>query len=326
MPDVAVHFAFGTQVMNQLSEATRGKIQNGPYRFALLGPDVWFMHKPWIRQDGRGRRMHTTRCGAFLSTLALHVAKSGDPDGGFSYLAGFLCHYALDATAHPYIIFRTTKEFPLPGAHRAFEHSLDICELQRQGTWGERHPMTAHGFGANRLPGSIRTTLDETYREVYGWARAWSTLNRAYLLFRFLYRLMENPRGLGVLLTRLTHAPALQSVIYAESPFAGIDVENQEHRVWCHSHDASLQYSDSFQELREQAAAWASEMIEAAYRYVYVPGTDAQEFRRTVGNRSYLSGLETSDPRNWSEASMLPSHDAENERQRDLQTRGERNT
>ena len=67
MPDVAVHLSFGEEVERSLPAEIRKVLESDPYTFALLGPDIWFMHKPWIRRNGRGRRMHTTRTGEFLS-------------------------------------------------------------------------------------------------------------------------------------------------------------------------------------------------------------------------------------------------------------------
>ena len=311
MPDVAVHIAFGEEVLASLPEAIRNRVSDTPFRFALLGPDVWFMHKPWIRQDGRGRRMHTTRTGAFLTALAEEALRSNCPDLVFSYLAGFLCHYALDATAHPYIIYRTTKEPHPPGAHRALEHSIDIRELGRQGFWGERHPMTGHGFRKARLPAAIGPALEAAYHRVYGWTNVRKTLNRAYWLFRFLYRLMENPWGICAGLARLTRSPALRSLAYSQSPYAKADVENEAHAVWRHSHDESLSYTESFAELRAMAKESAIRMISAVTVYLDTPEHNPEKLRAAIGNRSYLSGLPVDDPRNWAEPTMLPSHEPE---------------
>ncbi|MBP5728396.1 MAG: hypothetical protein J6Y48_15105, partial [Clostridia bacterium] len=98
MPDVAVHASFGREVLSSLPEEVRETIVSEPYTFALFGPDVWFMHKPWRRREGRGRRMHTTKTGLFLSSLLRRAAVSASRKELFSYLAGFFCHYALDST------------------------------------------------------------------------------------------------------------------------------------------------------------------------------------------------------------------------------------
>ena len=59
MPDVAVHAAFGREILASLPEEVREYLLPEPYTFALFGPDIWFMYKPWLRREGRGRRMLT---------------------------------------------------------------------------------------------------------------------------------------------------------------------------------------------------------------------------------------------------------------------------
>ena len=311
MPDVAVHLSFGEEVRQSLPPEIQRSLLPDPYEFALLGPDVWFMHKPWIRRNGRGRRMHTTRTGKFLVCLAEEAARSKAPEAAYSYLAGFLCHYALDSVTHPYIIRMTTTEHPLPGAHRAFEHTLDLLQLERDGHLGQRHPMTRNAFRSLRLPREIQPAVDAAYRRVYGWEHSWSSLNRAYRLFRFLYARMENPRGLGVFLTRLTGSPKLKSVIYAASPFNGMDVENLEHRPWAHSHDDTLISRESFPDLRETARQKAVRAIEAAWAYVFSQTLDLPGLASRIGDDSYLSGFPMGDPRSLTVPSMMPSDDPE---------------
>ena len=70
MPEVVVHAVFGREVRKHLDSGIAGKIREVPYTFALFGPDIWFMYEPWKRREGRGRRMHTTKTGAFLMQLA----------------------------------------------------------------------------------------------------------------------------------------------------------------------------------------------------------------------------------------------------------------
>ena len=90
------------------------------------------MYRPFSRGSDRtrGRMMHTTRPGAFLMALLRRVRPSTCPGEMFSYLAGFLCHYALDSSTHPYIIWFTTKEQVFPRSHMSLEHALDAVEMK----------------------------------------------------------------------------------------------------------------------------------------------------------------------------------------------------
>lgn len=310
MPDVAVHAVFGQQVREALDPTVRDVLRDEPFRFALYGPDNWFMYKPWQkRRNARGRRMHTTKTGAFLMTLADHCRGQKNPEALFSYLAGFLCHYALDSTVHPYVYRMTETKYRQSGAHRALEHSMDVCELIRLGFWGEKHPITDHLFTKVRLPKELEEDLDAVYGEVYGWKHIRGNLNRCCLLYRTLYRVMEKPDGLASLIARKTRKPFWQSIAYAESYLAREDVENISHDLWRHSHAQDITSHRSVPEMEQEALEQARQMIEAAWGYIFGGSLSREKLAGIIGNRSYLSGLPLEDPRNLDLPSALPSEE-----------------
>ena len=304
---MVLHASFGREVLSSLPPEMREAVLPEPCTFALFGPDPWFMYQPWIRREGRGRRMHTTRPGAFLMALARRAASCACRKEMFSYLAGFLCHYALDSVTHPYIIYVTTAEHDFPRSHMSLEHALDIERMRRDGCWGERHPVTDHYFPPLRLPASMRPDLDAVFRQVYGWDGCWKALNRSLRRSRRVYRLLENPRGLAARLARLTKKTVLRSLAYSESQFLNLDPENTERRSWRHSHDPSLSFTDSFADLYGRARSLAVSLIEACYRFVFLGEGTEEELAAMIGNRSYLSGLPADDPRNMAVPSLLPS-------------------
>lgn len=306
MPDVAVHSAFGREVLAALPEEIAARIHEDSFVFALFGPDVWFMYEPWKRREGRGRRMHTTRTGKFLMSLAVRARQSGQPEEMFSYLAGFLCHYALDTETHPYIIHMTEERTHFPRGHMSFEHTLDRLEMERAGVWGETHPVTEHYLPRIRLPESIRGDIDAVFAEVYGWKNCWRALNAAATRYRMCYRVMENPKGLLSRLAVRTGHPLLRSVFYAASHFEGVDVENKQRAEWKHSHEPSQSSTADFDEMRSAALQNAREMIILAYRYVFLREAGEEELAARIGSRSYLSGLEEDDPRNRAVSFLLP--------------------
>ncbi len=306
MPDPVVHVSFGREVLASLPEEVRDTIRPEPYAFALFGPDVWFLHKPVGRHESRGRRMHTTKPGLFLMSLLRRAGTSACPAEMFSYLAGFMCHYALDSTTHPYVIWLTAEEHVFPRSHMSLEHALDAVVMRRDGVWGSKHPVTDNYFPRLRLPDCMRADLDAVYESVYGWTNCWEDMNRACRRYRGCFRMMEHPRGLAARLTRLTKIPVLQSLMYSESFFHDRDPENEEHRIWRHPFDPTLVSDESFPDLREKARQFAVRIITAAYRYFrYGEGTD-ESLAALIGDRSYLSGLPSDDPRNLTVPSMLP--------------------
>ena len=314
MPDIAVHAVFGREVLAELDSGIAAKIHKVPYTFALFGPDVWFMYQPWKRREGRGRRMHTTRTGQFLMSLARRAKDSRCPEEMFSYLAGFLCHYALDTATHPYIVYMTEEKTKIPRGHMSFEHTLDQLEMLRAGVWGEKHPVTDHYYPKLRLPECLREDIDAVFREVYGWPHCWKALNHSSCRFRLCYRVLENPKGLVTRIAKITGHPALRSVTYAASHFEGTDVENSGHAEWAHSHEPSEKSTADFSEMKSAARREALEMITAAYRYIFLSEISEEELSRRIGSLSYLSGLPVDDPRNTAVSFLLPPRKAERKR------------
>ena len=314
MPDVVVHAVFGQEVRAALDRGIAEKIRDVPYTFALFGPDIWFMYQPWKRREGRGRRMHTTRTGQFLMSLARRAKKSRHPEELFSYLAGFLCHYALDTAAHPYIVYMTEFRKKIPRGHMAFEHTLDRLEMERAGVLGEKHPVTEHYYPSLRLPESLREDIDSVFEEVYGWRKSWKALNSSWPRYRLAYRFLEKPKGLFTRLARFTGHPSMKGLAYATSPFNGTDVENTAHAEWTHSHEPSDKQTSDFSEMKAAARLDALEMITAAYQYIFLSGITEEELAARIGSRSYLSGLPTDDPRNTSVSFLLPPRKKERTR------------
>ena len=313
MPDAAVHYMFGQQVRGALDADAARYLKDAPFTLALYGPDTWFPYKFWRpRRCGRGRRMHTTHTGAFLTALADQAKNGSCRDLMYSYLAGFLCHYALDSAAHPYIVQRTAETWKGPGCHRTMEHSLDVLELRRAGLWGQRHPVTDHCFPKVSLPEEMSADLDAVYGAVYGWSDCRRTQNRTARVYRMLYRRMENPKGLIARLARLTGSMKLRSLAYSESYLKDADVENLAKQPW-RPLTGGAPLTDSFPELREKAKEQAAEMIAGAARYIYGDG-DREALAALIGDRSYLSGLRWDDPLNWTVPGLLPSEDLPAER------------
>lgn len=311
MPDIAMHHHFGQEVREALPEEVRGSLREDPYTFALYGPDPWFMYKPGKPQEGRGRRMHTTKTGAFLTALAEEAKAGKDRESLFSYLSGFLCHYALDSTTHPYIIWQTTETWPTRRAHRDLEHALDIRLAQREGHWGEKHPLTDYHYPRIQLPESMAEDLNRAYRRVYGWEGAWADLNRCYSRYRLLFRLMESPRSALSALAAVCPTHRFRSLAHVRSAFTdGRDVENLNHAPWHQAYAREITSTASFPELYEEAKEKAVRMITDAWRYAFEGSLSEEALRESLGNRSYLSGLDVEDPRNLLVPSLRPPKDA----------------
>ena len=181
MPDIVVHNAMGARVLDRLDAEI--VIDREIFRFAVMGPDPYLFYRffaPRFRHgvNERSNLMHRTRTGRFLMELA---RRSREPEM-FSFLAGFLCHYALDSTAHPFIYAKAEYRSDL---HTAIEHRLDMIELERQ---GKRDIMELFTDFPD-LP-EARAAM----KTVYGWDD--DCFETAYRHMKLYHRIVQDRHGI----------------------------------------------------------------------------------------------------------------------------------
>ena len=283
MPDLAMHYYFGQDVMKSLPADIR--IEPDIFKFALSGPDDWFYCFTDRARCARGSYMHRNLTGTFLRALAQRPA-------AFSYFAGYFCHHILDATCHPYIIAcvgfyeRTRETRQYRGNHMALERALDRWILQERGNQG-RHPLTDVMFG-QPLPASLEEPLNQSYQEVFSWKQVFpDLLDAKRRMYKYLH-ILEQPRGTAKIITSIVPHPQLKPMAYAQHYYKDADILNESHRLWHHPQDPALTSTSSFQELVEQARQEAVQVI-----------TDVYHGRLNgIKNRSYITGFELDDPRN----------------------------
>ena len=114
MPEIVTHHFFARKVLDHLPKNVTAPVYQELFFIGVRGPDplgiVRFWWLPaWRREHRKSFVMHHQHSGAFFRKLAT-VSKESEGqvrDELFSCLCGFLTHYFLDASCHPYIIYRT---------------------------------------------------------------------------------------------------------------------------------------------------------------------------------------------------------------------------
>ena len=313
MPDLITHQYFGEQVLSSLPEAMAAPVRKDIFFHTTPGPDVWFTLGFYggknKAKSPRGNYMHTHESGAFLAELARECRTAEDRDALYSYLTGFLCHYALDSTAHPYIVYRTGEydgseaTLPYRGNHTRLERAIDCWIIRKKyGLVPGRFSITDTFLPLKKLPESIREPLNRAYSTVYGWENVWQDLNSAIADQRFFYRLMRDPLRLVNGLTKLFNN-GTSHLDYRLLSYQGrdlnpeqVDYLNENHTQWQHPFAPAVTSTASFVELLELGRQKARQLIEIIYYYVY--RNAEYDLPSLIGNDSYSTGLDCLDARN----------------------------
>lgn len=141
MPTTYTHYRFGQQALSQLPLALQARIDpyHDLFNLGLHGPDILFYYHPLTDNPVNrvGHSMHRlTGRAVFRRFLALDDGS----DGAFAYLAGFLCHFALDSSCHGLVTQMEAQGL----SHTLQETQLDRALMLEDGLDPIRQDLTAH--------------------------------------------------------------------------------------------------------------------------------------------------------------------------------------
>lgn len=315
MPDLVTHVFFSERVAASLPEVQSAPLSRDVYTSTSSGPDSWFAIGFYGGEkkdlSKRAGIMHENHTGAFLTALAKKAKTSADRDNMYSYLAGYVCHYALDQIAHPYIFYRTGKydgteaTRVLRGDHTRLERAIDFYYIRHKYhmTPG-RFPLAKKCIPLLKIPEGIRDDLSDVYKEIFGWENAVEDLELSLRDYHVLFALLSEPTGIIDRIARLVDdgksAFDFSTLSYYRRDLDSdkTDYLNLNHALWKNPADPAWESRESFPELMEKARKKAVEMIGIIYDYVYSDLISDEQLKSSLGNASYTTGLDCTDIRN----------------------------
>lgn len=251
MPDIVVHSRFGWQIAQKLML----DVDRDIYNFGLLGPDPYLFYRFYLppfkhRVNKYASVMHREHTGDFLTELALRARGNREM---FSYLAGFLCHYALDSDTHPYINRKAKNSFAM---HMAIEHKLDKLNGGK---------ICIPPF----LPDSMQEDVGGAITKIYGWTDAWDKLKEGHKDMTPFYNIVEDKKGRLNFFASKTHTK-LALISYRSKELDSMDLRG-------------------FAPLYQRALNDAEKYVTAAQQFVNGE-IEVKDLRAVIGSRSYIEG------------------------------------
>lgn len=155
MPTTYTHYAFGQEVKNLLPQEIQALIESHEdyYNIGVHGPDILFYYYSFRKNSVNqyGVKVHKEPMKAFLDHAFPVYKKQHRKKAAFAYLAGFMTHFILDSTCHPYI----RKRIKQTGVcHAEIERDWDSVMMQRDHLNPIRHHVACH-IHANPLYSSV---------------------------------------------------------------------------------------------------------------------------------------------------------------------------
>lgn len=251
-----------------------------------------------------GHLLHSYRTGAFLRALCRMAKASGAVLR--AYALGFLTHYALDSTVHPYVYAHSLRPDGRYSSsmHMSLEKSWDILFYRRDGRTGT--PIIMPGVQECQahwpaIAALLQAAIQDAFAEVQVPVQA---LEKALSDAAYADRLTHSPHGVKYrivwLLERVIGKPGLAtSQMVPTKPMQG-DITNEARLPWANPSEPERQRDEGLEELFEQGIRRSAELLSAASDY-FNDMADEEALSAVIGDVGYDTGLQSKQdlPEGW---------------------------
>lgn len=316
MPDILTHLVCAHETLSHLSDDIRDilKCNKNVYNLGAQGPDLFFYYKPqpWLDSKNMGdwgTMIHTNRINDFFINAANRIRQSilTDPIGffkspkkdtalhiEFSYLSGFLSHYALDTIGHPFIFY-------FSGVNAGYNHKYFECVLDTlisdiyNGKSIHVH-KTGKAVALSKYENQIVASfLSKNIRETFNENIEAKEISRCIKDMEKTSKALYDP-------TQLKRTPfkwidglakANGKLITARFPARynpRIDYLNIKKKIWVHPCDDNIIYKASFLELLSKSIDYSYLLIKNLSFYL-IHTASRETLERLIGNKMYDTGL-----------------------------------
>ena len=288
------------------TELVRNCIQeyHGVFMLGCQGPDPFYLYHrmPWQSKKDfdavlhYGDVLHKEHINENFRMM-LEESKETMHHLDIAYVTGFLSHWALDHTAHPYIFYETDSvNGNIGNAHQLFEtridkgvlmiNNLNVTQFQTYKLL--QHPDETAARVWNLLRPIFRKldNLDLTYRQV----------SESISDFHNVQKLFYDPTGKKQKWVRLLedachqHGMATGMMVPQEYDYE-MDAMNFQKRAWIHPCDDTLRSAESFEELLEKGINTTVRLMKLYEGYLN--GTvEVEEILDVIGNRTFDTGMQ----------------------------------
>ena len=220
-----------------------------------------------------------------------------------AFLYGFISHYVLDSTIHPFIYYKTGKvkkddpsTYKYQNGHEYMENFLDIYLIkQRKHTNPYKYKFYDYCFNIKPFSRELKEVMDYTFKETFNFnnfsKHYYQALKDMYFCLKhFRYDKYGHKMFIYKTFDKLTKPNTfkLEAISYYRPLKDENDYLNLDHKIWCHPCLKREKQQESFIELYSIALKEALRIIKDVNSYL--KGTRKVDLKKVFKNLSYLTG------------------------------------
>ena len=289
MAGTVTHGYFAIDVYNNLDQDTRNNLRN--YKENLktynLGHDIYFhslnIYNRNIKNIGKYMHKHKTK-DFFINTIK--YIKDNNLENNYeiiSYLYGYICHYALDSTVHPYITYkagyfnkRKKETYKYNSKHAEFENYIDAYYIYKNENMIP-NKFKIHKFIFNtKVSDELKELINYTLYKTYGFVNMGTLFKNGLFNMKIIYKLFRyDPfkikKSIYKFIDKFTFKKTIK--LYTNSYAFKLDNNdyylNLNHKKWNHPRYKDEAYTYSFIDLYNNALNMALDIIDNVNKVLY---------------------------------------------------------
>lgn len=295
MPNVYAHYFTGMDALDKMPQEIQQRLDPYlPYYIAgQQGPDFFFYYQllpPRLN-------FNVTKAASFLHNKNINESFAAalnyiDTTQGenrerlLAYFAGYLGHYALDSTAHSFVLAHCIKA----SEHTHYETKMDRQLLSLSNTLPQELPhekMLADRVTAKVVAPLLESMVNSTYPITVSKKQ----IEKAMASHRRVMRAADDPTGRKRKVLQVLEKPFLRplaSVVILPKEVPHEDLLNLEHKSWVFIGDGK-ERNESFLDLMEMAKQKLVEYVTVFYQAM--DHGNKQMALDTFGDKSFSHGL-----------------------------------
>ena len=311
MPATITHAYLAKDLYEVLPESISNKIDlNRTKMFAQSTDPIMFYNMLSLKSGKNLRRFqkyfHTHKTNEFFINLLEYVKEHNINDSDtYSFIVGFISHYVLDSTVHPYIVYKTgmfnkkdKSTYKYNGIHHFMEVFLDNDLIKRrENTDPYKFNISKYCFDTKKkFSNELNDIIDYTFYTTFNIKNMSKKYYKSLKQMKSFLKLYRRDRfGIKKFFYKIFDTFTPRSVFRCECISYHYPLEdkhnylNNNHSTWYNPCDDSIISSESFVDLYLKSLDKTRDITIKVFDYLNGKDIDLNE---VFDNKNYITGLD----------------------------------
>ncbi len=314
MPSSVTHSYFATDVFEKCNKNVKNKLKNYINYLKVFGqgPDPYFFYDLHLTNKSKkiyeiNKSMQHTNINKHFIKLINYINEKNYYYNGqvMAYLYGQICHFVLDTTVHPYIIYSTgiydskdSSTFKYNGKHEEMEYYID-CYLifQREKILPRKYKVYKNLFNIDKFNNELENCITDVIKDVYGYDNVGKIYYKSIMDMKKFYHIFNYDRlGIKKCIYYIMDFVCRNKCVKKKELSFNVNPEsklfylNNDNNYWNNPCDITEKYNFSFTKLYFLALTKAVNIINNVDNMLRNNEIDNKKIEELFGNLHYGTG------------------------------------